>query len=210
MRLELHRGFGTIIWRFGLKKMSNVVVFIGSHGTGKTTLVNAVKETVEKQGRNSAVVSEVPRVVCELADDAHFFRRDRNSLAKQFALLVGQPIFEHLNCSESDFVFCDRSLLDHWAYTKQAFADELEQEGLIPVVEHFIIEHFRSYDFVFYVPIEFPPEDDGVREDSLKFQKEIDVQIKELLGKFDVNYETVSGNVEERVQSVVDLILKRG
>src|SRR5947209_1706654 len=70
------------------------VAFVGAHGTGKTTLVKALSEHIKSLGIKCCVTPEVPRIVCEHAGDATFFRRGNNSLLKQTVLLVGQPVYE--------------------------------------------------------------------------------------------------------------------
>jgi len=41
-----------------------------------------------------------------------------------------------------------------------------------------------TYDHIFYIPIEFPMECDGVRSESSDYQKTIDERIKALLEQF--------------------------
>jgi nicotinamide riboside kinase len=183
------------------------VTFVGAHGTGKTTLVKALAERINSSGIKCSITPEVPRIICETAGDATYFRRGNNSLSKQILLLVGQPIYEVAAAADGAAVLlCDRAILDHWAYTRHLFMKELEDEHALSPLNNLIAKHCQSYDFIFYVPIEFAPFDDGTREGDRDFQNAIDVQIRELLKMYGLTYHTVSGTVPERVAEVMKVL----
>ncbi|HYX72813.1 MAG TPA: ATP-binding protein [Nitrososphaera sp.] len=183
------------------------VTFVGAHGTGKTTLVNALAERINSLGLKCSVTPEVPRIICETAGDITYFRRDNNSLSKQILLLVGQPIYEVAAAAGGMAVLlCDRAILDHWAYTRYLFMKELEDEQALSPLNNLIAKHCQSYDFIFYVPIEFAPLDDGTREGDQDFQNAIDAQIRELLKMYGLTYHTISGTVSERVAQVMKVL----
>jgi nicotinamide riboside kinase len=183
------------------------VTFVGAHGTGKTTLVKALAERINSLGIKCSVTPEVPRIICESAGDATYFRRGNNSLSKQILLLVGQPIYEVAAAEDGTSVLlCDRAILDHWAYTRQLFMKELEDEQALSPLNSLIAKHCRSYDFIFYVPIEFAPLDDGTREGDQEFQNAIDEQVRELLKLYGLTYHRVSGTVPERMTQVMKVL----
>jgi nicotinamide riboside kinase len=180
------------------------VAFVGAHGTGKTTLVEALGELLDSLGIKSSITPEVPRIICESAGDATYFRRGNNSLSKQILLLVGQPIYEVAAAAGgASVLLCDRSILDHWAYTRHLFMKELEDEDALPPLNNLIAKHCQSYNFIFYVPIEFAPLDDGTREGDLDFQMAIDEEIRGLLKLYELTYHTINGTVPERVAQVM-------
>lgn len=183
------------------------LTFVGAHGTGKTTLVNAVNAHLASLGISCSVTPEVPRIICDSAGDPTFFRRDNNTLLKQALLLAGQPIYEMAAAAEGKlFLLCDRAILDHWAYTKCLFRNELKTEGVLASFDNFVVKHCASYDRIFYVPIELSPQDDGVREGDHEFQAAIDEEILRLLKAYGLTYHTVSGAVPERVAQVVRML----
>lgn len=182
------------------------VTFVGAHGTGKTTLVNALAERIETLGIKCSVTPEVPRIICESADDATYFRRGKNSLSKQILLLVGQPIYEAAAINGASILLCDRAILDHWAYTRHLFMKELKEQEALSPLRNLIAKHCQSYDFIFYVPIEFAPLDDGTREGDQDFQKAIDQEIRELLKTYGLTYHTISGTVPERAAQVMKVL----
>ena len=173
------------------------IAFTGAHGTGKTTLVRALAVREGALTTGATVTPEVPRVICELVGDPTFFRRGKNSFAKQLTILLGQPVYE-ATVSAGDIVLCDRAILDHWAYTRILFPEAVGTPEAV-AAEAMVRRHMKSYDALFYVPIEFAPEDDGTREGDAAFQRDIDGEIRRLLTSFGLRYETVRGAVEERV-----------
>ncbi|MEO6323258.1 MAG: ATP-binding protein [Thermoanaerobaculia bacterium] len=187
---------------------SQRIAFVGAHGTGKTTLARAVAEKLQEAGIAAPVVPEVPRWICSKANDPVFFRREKNSPLRQVLLLLGQPVFETaLLQSRSAWLLCDRSLLDHWAYTRLLFRDELLREGVTELLDEFVSSYTRTYDYMFYVPIEFAPLDDGTREGDDRFQEQVDSEIRQLLGAYRLATQTVSGTVEARVATVISQLL---
>lgn len=182
---------------------SRRIALTGSHGTGKTTLANALVADLAAKGLTAASVPEVPREVCTAAGDPEFFRRENNSLTRQITLLYGQPVFERrAEASGPSVVVCDRTVLDHWAYTTALFADALRGDGLDKVLASFTSSYMPSYDLIAYVPIEFGPVDDGTREGDVLFQQQIDQRIRDLLGEFAVNHLVVRGSVGERLDQL--------
>jgi len=63
-------------------------------------------------------------------------------------------------------------------------------------------EKHKGYDKVYYVPIEFDLFSDGVRFEDTQFQKAVADKIIEILEVFNVQYETLSGTVEERINQM--------
>jgi hypothetical protein len=62
------------------------------------------------------------------------------------------------------------------------------------------------YDFVFYLPIEFPIVLDGLRPDDAAFQADIDRRIVELLESHDVAHHSLTGSIEERQEQVRKIV----
>jgi thymidylate kinase len=179
------------------------IALTGSHGTGKSTLSEYLKAQVEKRGLSAEITSEAPRHICDLVGDNEYFRRGKNSLLKQSLISIGQLALERQCLDSIDVQICDRTLMDHLAYSLNLFEDEIREDDFLEVYEHFISMHCRSYDKIFYLPIEFKPVDDGVREADEAFQAEIDRLLVSLFKKHGMELETVTGSVEERCEQVL-------
>lgn len=158
---------------------------------------------------------EVPREICDLVSDAEFFRRGRNSILKQLSIMLGQVVREAEYDREGiDVVICDRSLIDHWAYTHVLFGQGGWTERVNDVIDRFVGEYSRTYDHVVYVPIEFPPYDDGTREGEVQFQHDVDTELVHLLDRYGLERDSLTGDIQSRtalLASLADeLLRKRG
>ena len=190
--------------------MPSKFAFVGAHGVGKTTLVAAVGKWINANGCAAETTPEVPRLICEMVQDPTFFRRGNTSLLKQTAILLAQMAVEHAPASaHGNALLCDRAVLDHWAYTKHLFQDDLAEAQLEEPLEHFVRLHCASYRLLIHIPIEFAPEDDGTREDHVVFQKDIDRLILNLLDSWNLPYTTIGGSLAIRVQKAVNVIRTR-
>ncbi|MGV3698179.1 AAA family ATPase [Flavobacterium sp.] len=177
------------------------IAFTGSHGVGKTTLINRLENEL-LTSKDVAVTKEIPRIICELVDDPEYFRRGANNLEKQLLIFLGQIIQEYeLSLSNFRITICDRTIFDHWAYTLYLFGKDLSHD-YIKIIEYFMLKHMVSYDKIFYIPIEFEVEDDGTREDDKEFQKNIDSIIISNLDKFKLPYLIIDGSIENRIKLV--------
>jgi len=176
----------------------------GAHGVGKTTLLNKL---VENQYLSQKVIQspEIPRIICDTVGDKVFFRRGNNTLVKQSTILFGQVVTERkLEATGVDILLSDRTVADHWAYTLYFFEKELRESRLMDVYENFIKSHLITYKKIFYIPIEFPPKDDGIREGDVLFQKRIDEILCDCYKKLGINTITITGTVSERMSKVQD------
>jgi len=179
------------------------IALTGAHGVGKSTLATALKEKMHAIGKSASITPEIPRIVCGVVSDNEYFRRGRNSPLKQSLIMIGQLVIEEQKRADADIQICDRTLVDHWAYTLQAFTESFSEERYIETFEKFISDHCSSYEQIFYLPIEFAPVDDGVREDDVAFQRDIDKRISDLYQKFGIALVAVTGSVEQRVDIII-------
>jgi len=184
------------------------VGFSGAHGVGKTTLCRELHRYLEQDGIVVHQTPEVPREIIDEVKDASFFRRGNNSLIRQFLILARQIAVE-TDHHDVEVLLCDRTLVDHWAYTVAQFHPSLQDDVGAMAWSKFVRAHQASYGLRFYVPIEFAVKDDGVREGDLEFQHSIDCAIHAQLDESALAYHVVRGGIEERVLACADLIKGR-
>jgi nicotinamide riboside kinase len=181
------------------------IALTGAHGVGKTTLARELTRTLESvYGLDVVMTPEVPRLLCEFAGDPTFFRRGRNNPLKQVLLLYGQLEYEiEAASSGAKLIVCDRTVLDHWIYSANLFQKAYDDAEIATICEMLVAQHLRTYDRLYRLPIEFPPIDDGTREDDERFQREIDTMLLQFLDRHEIAYTSVSGTVEERRDAIV-------
>jgi hypothetical protein len=185
------------------------IAFIGAQGVGKTTISNQINLELKKIGIKS-VVLETPRSICKLANDDKFLRRGQNSALKQSLIILGQIVneFETMVSSDVDVQICDRNIIDHWSFSLYLFKDEFEKDKVSEIFEYFILNHYKSYDLVYYYPIERFALDDGVRDGDLKFQKDIDEMILNFINKHKLKHKVVSSKSKGYLEKIVSDIMK--
>lgn len=151
------------------------IALIGAHGSGKTTLGYDIAASLKKIDFNVDVLGEVSR-------DCPFPINENTTEEAQKWILFTQYIREIEKEGKCDYLICDRSLLDNYAYYVRKF-------GRSPILEPFILDHMKSYGYLFKTPInkEYLTKD-GKRSIDKKFQQEIDMGVYELLNKFKIDF----------------------
>ena len=172
------------------------VTFAGSFSTGKTTLANLFAREWDLP-----LLPEPAREVVELG-----FKLDKDATPECETLIFLKQLRNEL--THESFV-SDRSMLDAVAYADWVFDHEREhrkEDHLWHESREIATMSLRGrYDFVFYLPIEFPIVLDGLRPDDPEFQADIDRRVKGLLEGHDVEHHTLTGSVEQRQNQVREI-----
>jgi predicted ATPase len=176
------------------------IALTGSHGVGKTTLINALAPRLSAQGR-IAICREAPRLIVDQIGDPLFFRRENNQISRQSLIFLEHVMEERRASGDSDVVISDRTLVDHLAYT-QALFPEFVNTPEARTYRRLAFESLDYYAAIFQLPIEFLPVDDGVREADIDFQKQIENTIITLYAEAGVKPVIVSGSVAERTSQI--------
>jgi len=168
----------------------------GTQSTGKTTLVNALKELPQFKGY-------------EFRTERSKYLRDLGIPLNTDSTLKGQTIFLAERASEliEDNIITDRTVIDVMAFTQNAKSIKLKDK-----------EHFNSYaslfipeyDYIFYIsPKGVEMEDNNVRETDVKYRQQIDNSIRKILDyyKFKIkNLHYIEGSTEERIEAIRKVI----
>jgi len=145
------------------------IAMIGTHGVGKTTLCYEVAAFLKKQDISVELVKEVARS-CPLP-----INKDTNLDAQ--SLIIHSQIAEEIRAGTmAEYVLCDRSVIDNYAYLVHAAGGQPHLDGLVN-------GWMKSYDFLWKVPAIAIPSFDGVRDMDARFQREIDRLVDGLIEK---------------------------
>ena len=167
----------------------------GTMSVGKTTLVNALKETPQFKD--------------------YMFRTERSKFLMEQGIplntdstLKGQTVFLAERCAEliQENIITDRTVIDVMAFTLNAKSiGEHEKEKF----EKYASDFIREYDYIFYIsPYGIPVEDNGVRETDEYYRDLIDFTITTLIKRYSYKagkIEKISGSTEERIQQILNI-----
>jgi nicotinamide riboside kinase len=170
----------------------------GTHGTGKTTLIRELKK-------------EIPRLnlVSEAARDCPFPLNEKTNFRSQDWIFRTQ-VKRELDAALDDITISDRTVYDQLAYIRYAYDEGNVTWDEYLVLERHITEWGRTYDFIFYLPIEFAMEVDGVRSPDEFYREEIDKHVVDILREH-VNPMfscEIRGTLKERVEKTKAIILE--
>jgi len=184
------------------------IALSGPQGCGKTTVLNLFKEDKRLdyfKGQDDFVF--IPEVVRNLVKKNGMRINENGTLETELSVLSA-----HIqNLLTIPSFITDRCIVDNTIYTKMSKDFEGKDEYL--KINDFMIEKLiRKYDIIFYIPVEFKPSEDGVRNIKKDFyEKSISLFEKtysDLLKKYN-NIVILRGNREERVDTIFSELAKK-
>lgn len=186
-----------------LRKTTGIRIGIcGAHGTGKTTLANALQKALQLpliSERARTVAKEMGITIADVMRDVELARRFQARLFRTQVRLEEE--LKH------GFV-SDRTLADIYGYCMLYGVWPEEKEKLfLDYVAKMLV---GRYDLLVYVPIEFPLQADGFRDTCPSCQRSVDRYIREILEASRVSYIRVTGNLEQRVSQVISALTFAG
>lgn len=172
-----------------------IYCIVGTHSTGKSTLIEELKKEYPSYYFNNSstrdVTSKEERRLDVISDETQR-RLFENILIKEKEL-------DNLNQD----IWMDRSFVDFLAYTS-IFNERglISDEFVAEMKEQFNLRvKAKRYDILFYLPIEFKIVDDGVRSVDPDLQKQVDIKIQEYLKPLN-NVITLTGTVNDRITQI--------
>lgn len=169
----------------------------GTHGTGKTTLLSDLTPHLEKLEIKPVFNTSNARKLFEIGEQI-------NDKGGDFVQYVVQA--SHVSRFADINWFADRCVIDGWAYMRAARRAGKVSGKCWDVVEHLMNVFVPLYTQIFYTPIEFEMENDGIRKVDTDYQKEVDEYIQRIVLELD-NVTIIKGNRDERLSSVLKYIV---
>jgi nicotinamide riboside kinase len=168
------------------EKMKSLRIAIaGSHSTGKSTLARRLARRLG--------IKYLPDIVRQEAVKKGFTINENTPPQVQMWLVMRQWELENT----SNRWVADKCLFDYQVYGEVVLKDR----DFLNVIKKIVAK--AKYDHVFWVPIEIPLEDDGVRSANEKFREIIQKRYAAFLKKRGVKAITVRGSKEERVRQAL-------
>ena len=176
-----------------------VIAFSGTHSTGKTTLLDALKDD-ERYKYGYTFIDEITR---RMSKRGLAINEEGDDVVQ---LLIMNA---HLKNALNDNAIMDRCVLDGVVYTHW-----LAKEGKVSQwVLDYAINVFQlvitKYDYVFFLVPEFDIVDDGVRSTDVRFRDEVAELFKYYIERYNVPVVNLTGAVEDRLQQFKKTIYDR-
>ena len=185
------------------------LTLVGTQGTGKTTLLNALSE-LEMFSDHKIIFSRRLDLAYDLDVTKNGYKDFGFDLGvgKSDAIDLFSVMYHAYALKHHDKFISDRCLLDVLAYTKADHIRGTVNDATLDFIEKLVERDIKSYDAIFLIEPEFELEENGIRPSGEEFQEEIRAIIDEYLTKFNMTYHKLSGSVENRVNQVIEYVNK--
>ena len=153
------------------------ITIIGTHSTGKTTIINTMQEYLLKTKKTVTILKELSR-------ECPFPINENTTLTAQAWILDNQIKKEQAIDHSNGLLISDRSSIDNFAYMYRAIGESLPHK-----YEKQAVEHMASYDFIYKTQkLEIDAKKDKVRSTDYEFRDNIDWLIINLLEIHNIPY----------------------
>jgi len=176
----------------------------GSHCTGKSTLVNAIKSKLDI---SVFTIQEIARGVINRG-----FPLGKEATLDAYANLIADQLeIENLGFSSNrEVLISDRTLLDTLSYAE---VNQTLGRGVpayvINLLKQICLLEAQRFELYVYLPIEFPNVSDGIRDEDEKYRELVSLCILNNLKLLQIPYVSLSGSKEERLHKMLRLINSR-
>lgn len=167
-------------------------IIVGAHGTGKTTLCNELY----RLDSSLYVTDGFSRPILSIKNKIGLTDLQVQILNSTFMMHFTEMYIKY------KYVFSTRSLIDTIAFTELLYPELDIDDVKTRLIE---IRDAGLITNIFYLPIEFPLIDDGIRYSDPEFQKKYDEKIREIITRYSLYYDSITGTVEKRAKTVLDI-----
>ncbi len=173
------------------------LAFVGTSCTGKTTILRELKKQF-KGDINIQFVDEAARILFMRHTKINRFSQSTQEKIQSLAMEMEKVA----HTFSPKVIFCDRSAIDCIAYLK-ARGKYNEADRLFERVTHWLPTYNR---LLLLDPVDVPYRQDRVRLESEDQRISFHMGFLNLFKERNIEYELLSGNIEERVYKVHEII----
>ena len=166
----------------------------GSHSTGKSTVINVLKEMPDLMKRFT-FKTEILRDIKKTGIKINEFGSDETQMI---------VMAKHMEYATIPNTILDRGVLDGMVYTAYLYEKQQIKKSTLKIAEA-IFENIR-YDIQFYIAPEFDIVPDGVRSENTEFRDRVAELFEEYMESYRIIPIRLSGSVEQRVKQFMDTL----
>ncbi len=182
--------------------MMKKILITGVYASGKTSLIDLLKKSLESQGKRVVVIHEVAR-------QCPFDLNKSQSLMATSWLVMAQ-LNNELTQQEAtvDYIIFDRGLPDIIAHTEYVLSEEQDDLNFFRMLDTLGRTSIHSYNYIFLSTSsdEFSIHVDELRVDDVQYQKKLELLHLNYLIRSEVNYILLKEKNEDRLQQIIDVI----
>lgn len=175
------------------------IAFVGSHSTGKTTLL---RHCQEQFAEGLYTIEDVPRRII-----ARGFPMGPYAVVDSFVNYVRDQLQaeRESHAVEKDWLISNRTILDAAAYASanKSLPRPFIPDYFIEMLEELARLEATFYDLYVEFPVCFPMTPDAVRPEGEGYRMRVGQEISRLLNVFKVPHLSVTGTTAERFRSLV-------
>jgi deoxyadenosine/deoxycytidine kinase len=174
------------------------IAFTGTHGTGKSTLLNKILEEYPQfQGQHE-----------NFSDAGKFFQDKLLETLNKDALQLFFYARHLFRIRANKHLVSDRAVLDALCYAKYEYKQGNLSEVMLNFLEEVSFELLEKYDCLFWLRPEFELVGENKRPENVEFQTAIDKIFEEYMQRVTIPVIRLTGSVEERMQIIREEIKK--
>lgn len=171
------------------------IVFTGTHGTGKTTLLDELRKILPSEYYFS---TNITRRLIDMGVPI-------NEMGDDHTQSIIMDI--HLKNIQRPHLVADRCVIDNFVYTWNLFDNGKVSAEVYKNQLNIIQNHtFSAYDIICYLKPEFKLHLDGVRSGSEEFRRDITERFEYVIKQYNVPYLNLTGSVEARMEQLTNAI----
>ena len=174
------------------------IAFTGTHGTGKSTLLNKILEEYPQfQGQHE-----------NFSDAGKFFQDKLLETLNKDALQLFFYARHLFRIRANKHLVSDRAVLDALCYAKYEYTQGNLTKVMLDFLEEVSFELLEKYDCLFWLRPEFELVGENKRPENVEFQYAIDKIFEDYMQKVTIPVIRLVGSVEERMQIIREEIKK--
>ena len=183
------------------------IAFTGTHVTGKTTLLKDYEKYFEQKSERKYSFGYISGIARSIIQRGFPLNKDGNIYS--YVNYINDQLEAEKPINSYDIFISDRTLLSPLAYAtaNQCLPRPFIPHYFIKMMENIWLMEKERYDLYVYFPIEFPMgSPDNIHPSDEEYRQLIDATIVKLLNKFEVKYVTITGNRNERLKMLINIL----